>query len=110
MNGFAQSRNSGGLAVTRVGVYVLGMATIAGGIMDLVWGDFDSSHQPIQAFGDHIPGREVLAYITAVWMIAGGVAILWRGSARAGALALASIYFIFAAVCGGPWHLQRSHS
>jgi uncharacterized membrane protein YphA (DoxX/SURF4 family) len=78
------------------GVYVYGLASAAAGIMDFIWGDFDSSHQPIQSFGDHIPGREILAYITAVWMIAGGVAILWRRSARAGAAALAVIYLIFA--------------
>jgi uncharacterized membrane protein len=81
---------------TRVGVYVLGMATVAAGIFDLVWGDFDTSHQPIQAFGDYIPGRELFAYITAIWMIAGGVAILWRRTAKGGAAALAVIYFIFA--------------
>ena len=80
----------------RVGVYVYGLATAAAGIMDLIWGDFDPSHQPIQAFGDHIPGRTILAYITAFWMIAGGVAILWRRTARAGAAALAVIYLIFA--------------
>jgi len=81
--------------VTKVGVYVYGIASAAAGIMDLIWGDFDSSHQPIQAFGDHIPGREVLAYITAVWMIAGGAAILWRRRARPGAVVLTAIYFIF---------------
>ena len=80
----------------RFGVYLYGLATVAAGILDLVWGDFDPSHQPIQAFGDHIPGRTILAYITAFWMIAGGVAILWRRSARAGAAALAVIYLIFA--------------
>src|SRR6516164_867903 len=80
----------------RVGVYVYGLATAAAGIMDLIWADFDPSHQPIQAFGDHIPGRTIFAYITAFWMIAGGVAILWRRSARAGAAALAVIYLIFA--------------
>ena len=80
----------------RFGVYLYGLATVAAGILDLVWGDFDPSHQPIQAFGDHIPGRTIFAYITAFWMIAGGVAILWRRSARAGAAALAAIYFIFA--------------
>jgi uncharacterized membrane protein len=79
----------------RAGVTLYGLASLACGIMDFIWGDFDSSHQPIQAFGDHIPGREVMAYITAVLMIAGGVAILWRRSARAGAAALAMIYFMF---------------
>jgi uncharacterized membrane protein len=77
-----------------IDVYGLSSATV--GVMDFIWGDFDSAHQPIQAFGDHIPGREILAYITAVWMIAGGLAILWRRSARAGGAALAIIYFVFA--------------
>jgi uncharacterized membrane protein len=80
----------------RVAVYVYGMATIAAGIINLVWGDFEAGHQPIQAFGDHIPGREIFAYITAVWLVVGGAAILWRRAARAGAAALALIYFIFA--------------
>jgi uncharacterized membrane protein YphA (DoxX/SURF4 family) len=84
------------LQMKRVGVYVYGLATVAAGIMDLLWGDFDPSHQPIQAFGDHIPARTILSYITAFWMTTGGVAILWRRSARAGAAALAVIYFIFA--------------
>jgi uncharacterized membrane protein YphA (DoxX/SURF4 family) len=96
MNRIAQSTNPDEFRTTRVGVYLYGLATIAAGIMDLRWGDFDPSHQPIQAFGDHIPGREILAYITAAWMIAAGAAILWRRSTRAGAIALALIYFIFA--------------
>jgi len=80
----------------RLGVYVYGLATVVAGILDLVWADFDASHQPIQAFGDHIPGRELFAYIIGVWMIAGGAAILWRRTAKTGAAALAVIYFIFA--------------
>lgn len=96
MKGFAQSTNSDGFIRTRAGVYLYSLGTVAAGVMDLRWSDFDPSHQPIQAFGDHIPGREILAYITAVWMIAGGMAILWRRSARAGAAALTVIYFIFA--------------
>lgn len=87
---------SAALHMTRVGTYLYGFASFAAGVFDLVWGDFDAAHQPIQAFGDHIPGREILAYATAAWMIAGGMAILWRRSAQAGAAALASIYFVFA--------------
>ena len=79
----------------KVGVYLYGLATAAAGVMDLIWRDFDADHQPIQAFGDHIPGREILAYIAAIWMIAGGLAILSRRSARAGGAALAIIYFVF---------------
>lgn len=78
------------------GVYVYAAGSIAAGILDLIWGDFEAAHQPIQALGDHIPGRELLAYIAAVWLVAGGAAILWRGTARMGAGALAGIYFLFA--------------
>jgi hypothetical protein len=59
----------------KVGFYVFSLSTIAAGIMDLVWGDFEAAHQPIQAFGDHIPGRRIFAYIVAIWMVAGGAAI-----------------------------------
>ena len=81
----------------RAGVYVYGIASAAAGIMDLVWGEFEAAHQPIQALGDHIPGREIFAYLAAVWLIAGGAAILWRRTARAGAAALGIIYCVFAA-------------
>jgi hypothetical protein len=33
--------------LSNLGIYVYGMATVAAGIFDLVWGDFDASHQPI---------------------------------------------------------------
>src|SRR5580765_5724475 len=79
----------------KAAVYVYGLASAAAGIMDLIWGDFDSSHQPIQAFGDHIPGLTILADITGVWMIAGDAAILWRRSTRVGGAMLAVIYFVF---------------
>ena len=82
-----------------IGVYVLGLGTVAAGIMDFVWGEFEAGHQPIQALGDHIPGREILAYLTAAWMVAAGLALLWRRTERFGALASAIVYFIFAAFC-----------
>jgi uncharacterized membrane protein len=81
--------------LSNLGVYVYGIASAAAGIMDLIWGGFDADHQPIQAWGDHISGREIFAYITAVLMIAGGLAILWRRSAQAGGATLAFIYFVF---------------
>ena len=79
----------------KAGVYVCGLASLVAGVFDLLWGGFDSAHQPIQAWGDNLAGYKFLAYITGIWMIAGGAAILWRRSARAGAAALASIYFVF---------------
>jgi uncharacterized membrane protein len=81
---------------SKLGIYVYGLSSAAVGVMDFIWGDFDPAHQPIQAFGDHIAGREILAYVTAICMIVGGAAILWRRSARAGGAALAIIYFVFA--------------
>jgi uncharacterized membrane protein YphA (DoxX/SURF4 family) len=80
----------------RVGVYFYGLATAAFGILDLVWGAFEASHQPIQALGDHIPGQQVLPYIAGVWMVAAGIAILWRRTERFGAAASAIIYVVFA--------------
>jgi uncharacterized membrane protein len=81
----------------KIGVYLYGLATVAFGIVDLVWGQFERSHQPVQSLVEHIPGRQFLAYIAAAWMIAAGLAILWRRSARTGAAASAIIYSIFAA-------------
>lgn len=80
----------------RVGVTVYGLASVAAGILDLIWGEFEAAHQPIQAFGNHIPGVKIFAYITAIWLVAGGAAILWRRTARVGAIMLAIIYGIFA--------------
>jgi uncharacterized membrane protein len=81
----------------KLGVYLYGLATVAFGILDLVWGQFDKSHQPIQSLVENMPGRQFLAYFAAVWMIAAGLAILWRRSERIGAAASASIYSLFVA-------------
>ncbi|MGA8535376.1 MAG: hypothetical protein WB615_14810 [Candidatus Tumulicola sp.] len=79
----------------KVGIYIYAVAAVAAGIINLVWGDFATDWQPIQAFGDHVPGREIYAYITALWLLAGGAAMLWRRTARGGAVALAVVYAIF---------------
>ena len=80
----------------KLGIWLLGLASIAAGVLDLIWGEFESAHQPIQAYGDHIPGVTFFAYITAIWLIAGGAAILFERTARIGAVMLAVIYFVFA--------------
>jgi uncharacterized membrane protein YphA (DoxX/SURF4 family) len=80
---------------SRFGIYAYAFGSLTAGIFDLIWRDFDSAHQPIQAWGDHIPGVTIFACITGVWMIAGGIAILSPRSARAGGAMLAVIYFIF---------------
>jgi hypothetical protein len=66
----------------RIGVYVFGIAAVAYGITDLVWGEFDRSDQPLQAWGDHVPGATIFAYIAALWLVVAGAALLWRGSRR----------------------------
>jgi hypothetical protein len=79
----------------RIGLTVFGMASVASGILDLLWGEFEPAHQPLQAWGDHIPGVAIFAYLAAIWLIVGGAAILWRRSLRFGAAALTILYGIF---------------
>src|SRR6185295_20308580 len=82
-------------ALAKGGVYLFALATIAAGVLDLIWGEFEAAHQPIGALGDNIPGQKIFAYVTAVWMILAGAAILWRRTRRGGALAAALIYLVF---------------
>jgi uncharacterized membrane protein YphA (DoxX/SURF4 family) len=80
----------------RVGIWVYGVATVITGILDIVWAAFEPSHQPLQALGEHIPGSQILACIAGAWLVAAGLAILWRRTERRGALGTAAIYLIFA--------------
>jgi uncharacterized membrane protein len=80
----------------KIGVYVLGVAAIATGIVDLVWGDFEHAHEPIQAWGDNVSGRGLFADAVAIALIAGGIAIMMRRRAQVGAILLTMAYFIFA--------------
>jgi len=79
---------------THWGRHVYGLAAIAFGIITLVWHDFNGWQQ-IRALGN-VPHREILVYLAAAIEIFGGVAIQWPRTARAGALALGTIYLIFA--------------
>lgn len=78
------------------GLYVYAFGSFAAGIFDLIWGNFDAAHQPIQAWGDSVPHIGVFAYVTGLWMILGSIALLWRRSERTGGAALAAVYFVFA--------------
>ncbi len=82
----------------KVGVWFYGLGTALTGILDIAWGAFDASHQPIQSLGKNVPGQHLLAYVAGVWLVAAGLAILWRRSARIGAAASAIAYLIFAAL------------
>jgi len=77
-------------------IYLYAVAGIAAGVINLIWLDFATGSQPIQAFGDHVPGRELYAVVTAVALIAGGVLILRPKTEAAGAATLAIVYGIFA--------------
>jgi len=79
----------------KLGVYVYGLAAIATGVIDLVWGGFERAHEPIQAFGDDVPGQQILAYIVAIALIVGGAAVLTRRTLRGGCILLAAAYAIF---------------
>ena len=52
---------------------------------------------PSKSLGKNLPGQHLLAYVAGVWLVAAGLAILWRRSARIGAAASAIAYLIFAA-------------
>jgi hypothetical protein len=76
-----------------LGRYVYGLAAIGSGVCALVWDNFD-------ALGN-VPHRGILTYSFATVLILGGIAVQWSRTARAGAVALGTIYFIFALV-GAP--------
>jgi hypothetical protein len=82
----------------KIGVWFYGLGTALTGILDIAWGDFDTSHQPIQSLGKNVAGQHLLAYIAGVWLVAAGLAILWRRSARIGAAASAIAYLVFTAL------------
>jgi hypothetical protein len=81
----------------KVGVWFYGLGTALTGILDIAWGAFDASHQPIKSLGISLPAQHILAYVAGIWLVAAGLAILWRRSARIGAATSAIAYLIFAA-------------
>jgi hypothetical protein len=82
----------------QVGVWFYGLGTVLTGILNIAWGEFDGSHQPIQALGKDLPGQQMLAYVAGLWLVVAGVAVLWRRGEKIGAAASAVAYSIFAAL------------
>jgi hypothetical protein len=78
------------------GKCVFAAAAIALGVIGLVWADFASIWQPIAALPFELPYRAVFADAVAVLLILGGAAMLWQRTARAGAIVLGVLYFLFA--------------
>lgn len=81
----------------KIGVWFYGLGTALTGILDIAWREFDASHQPIKSLGN-VPGQSVLACVAGVWLVAAGLAILWRRGVRFGAAASATAYLIFVAL------------
>jgi uncharacterized membrane protein YphA (DoxX/SURF4 family) len=70
-----------------LGRYVYGLATIASGICALASHNYDALAA--------VPHRGSLTYIVATIEILAGLAVLWPRTARPGAVAVGTIYFIF---------------
>ena len=77
-----------------LGRYVYGLAAIAFGICAFAFHDINT-WQEVKALA-HEPYRETLTYMVATIEVLGGAAILWLGTARTGAVAVGTIYLIFA--------------
>lgn len=81
----------------KIGVWFYGLGTVLTGILNIAWGAFDASHQPIKFLGKDFPGQHALAYVVGVWLVAAGLSIMWHRSARIGAAACGISYLVFAA-------------
>jgi uncharacterized membrane protein YphA (DoxX/SURF4 family) len=77
---------------SNLGLYVYAAAAIFLGLVGLVSGEFATTWQNV---GAGVPLRVPLAYLTAVIELAGGVALLFPRTARAGALTLTIVYSVF---------------
>ncbi len=70
------------------GRHVFGVASVAVGVVTLVWHDYNGWHQPRYA-----------VYAAAAFLIIGGAALQFRRTAKAGASALAAVYLGFTLYC-----------
>jgi uncharacterized membrane protein YphA (DoxX/SURF4 family) len=79
--------------MANLGIRVFGVAAIVLGLIGLLFADFAAVWHPVP---DDLPGRTPLALVAALLFMAAGIAVQWRVSVRAGALALAGLYLVFA--------------
>ena len=79
----------------KAGIYFYGLGTVLFGVLDLIWGQFEGSHQPVASVMGNMPAVQFFAYIAAGWMIAAGLAMLWNRTVRMGAAASGILYAIF---------------
>ena len=77
---------------SNLGIYAYAAGAVFLGLLGLASGDFATSWQRV---GPNVPFREPLAYLTAFIELAAGLALLWRRTARAGAMTLTAVYSVF---------------
>jgi uncharacterized membrane protein YphA (DoxX/SURF4 family) len=77
---------------SNLGKSVYAGAAIALGVIGLVSRDFATDWQRV---GPAVPHREALALLAAICEIAGGLAVCWKRTARAGAMLLTLLYAVF---------------
>lgn len=92
-SGDHQSRN--GNVLSNLGIFVYAGGAIFLGLLGLVSGDFATTWQHVDA---HMPLRAPLAYVTAAVELSAGLSLLWRRTARFGALTLTIVYSVFTIV------------
>jgi hypothetical protein len=73
---------------SNLGRRVFGVASLAVGLITLVWHNYNDWHQP-----------RYLVHAAAAALIFGGAAIQFRRTAKAGVLVLGAIYLVFALQC-----------
>jgi uncharacterized membrane protein YphA (DoxX/SURF4 family) len=85
----------GSSRVSNLGIYVYAAGAIFLGVLGLASGDFATTWQHV---GPNVPFRQPLAYLTAVIELGAGLTLLWRRTARAGAITLTVVYSVFTLV------------
>lgn len=78
---------------------ILAIGAVGLGLIGLIFGDFALQWQPVP---QGIPARRALALVSGGALLAAGLALFWRRSATAGALALAVMYGLWSVVLKGP--------
>jgi uncharacterized membrane protein len=78
------------MRVDTIGQGFFALVMVGLGVLGLVSGDFASVWQPVPK---EIPGREILAYVSAAVSLAGGVGLLWKSTAATGARLL-TVYLL----------------